>query len=74
MVNLLGARDNTGNAEIAGTEAVLGQAGTYLHWYGKKATRPGRKMAHLTIVNQSLKTAKKIADTALKDMRVIAQS
>jgi 5-(carboxyamino)imidazole ribonucleotide synthase len=46
MVNLLG--DIWRGAE-PDWEAVLRHAGAHLHLYGKRETRPGRKMGHVTV-------------------------
>jgi 5-(carboxyamino)imidazole ribonucleotide synthase len=40
MVNLLGA-------EADGWPALLAEPGARLHLYGKRETRPGRKMGHV---------------------------
>lgn len=53
MINLIGAPGFEGAAVYRGMEDVLRQPGLYLHQYGKAATRPGRKMGHITIVDAS---------------------
>lgn len=49
MVNLLGEDGFEGNAKYEGMEKVLEQAGVHIHLYGKKTTKPFRKMGHVTI-------------------------
>lgn len=51
MVNLIGAEGETGTAYIENQEEILNLPGVYLHWYAKAETRPGRKMGHITLVN-----------------------
>lgn len=51
MVNLIGAAGQTGAAQIENEEEILKIPGAYLHWYAKAETRPGRKMGHVTLVN-----------------------
>ena len=53
MVNLVGAEDYTGNVIYKNMEAILKMDGVTPHIYGKKQTRPFRKMGHVTIVNRS---------------------
>jgi 5-(carboxyamino)imidazole ribonucleotide synthase len=43
------------------------------HIYGKKETRPFRKMGHVTIVNKDLNKARKIAEEVKKTIAVISK-
>lgn len=52
IVNILGAPGYTGNAEYEGMEEVLKMDNVFIHLYGKKLTKPGRKMGHVTILSQ----------------------
>jgi 5-(carboxyamino)imidazole ribonucleotide synthase len=61
MVNILGIPEQTGKVVYEGVEACLQQPGIYIHLYGKKITKPFRKMGHATVVHDSLEEAKKIA-------------
>lgn len=61
MVNLLGAQNYTGKVDYKGIENCLNNEGVYIHLYGKKSTKPFRKMGHATITNSSLEQAKKTA-------------
>ncbi|MFM2375967.1 MAG: hypothetical protein RLZZ165_1064 [Bacteroidota bacterium] len=58
MVNLLGEPNETGYVEYRGIQEVLAMEGVYVHIYGKKQTRPFRKMGHVTIIADDLTTAK----------------
>ena len=52
MVNLLG--DIWRGGREPDWAAVLGHAGAHLHLYGKRETRPGRKMGHVTVCEPRL--------------------
>jgi 5-(carboxyamino)imidazole ribonucleotide synthase len=52
MINLVG-EGGTGPMEMKGLDDVLHVPGTFLHLYGKKETRTGRKMGHVTVVAKS---------------------
>ncbi|HVY74369.1 MAG TPA: 5-(carboxyamino)imidazole ribonucleotide synthase [Puia sp.] len=50
MVNLVGADGYSGEANYEGIDEVLKMENAFLHLYGKKETRPGRKMGHVTVL------------------------
>jgi 5-(carboxyamino)imidazole ribonucleotide synthase len=52
IVNLIGADGYSGNARYEGLEEVLQMDNVFVHIYGKKETRAGRKMGHITIVSK----------------------
>lgn len=52
MVNILGEDGYEGLAIYEGLEQVLKLSGTYVHLYGKKITKPFRKMGHVTILDE----------------------
>lgn len=54
MVNLLGEDGYSGEAFVEGLDDALSQKGVYLHLYGKKLTKPFRKMGHVTLLDESL--------------------
>jgi 5-(carboxyamino)imidazole ribonucleotide synthase len=51
MVNLIGSEGNSGEALYEGIDEILKMENIFLHLYGKKETRPGRKMGHATILS-----------------------
>ncbi len=51
MVNILGAEGYTGDVKYEGLEEALQMENAFVHLYGKKQTKPGRKMGHITIMN-----------------------
>ncbi|HYC27406.1 MAG TPA: ATP-grasp domain-containing protein, partial [Chitinophagaceae bacterium] len=52
IVNLLGAEGHSGEAYYEGLSEVLEMDNVFVHIYGKKQTRPGRKMGHVTIISR----------------------
>ena len=73
MVNLVGAEGHTGNVVYENMEKILGLDGVTPHIYGKKQTRPFRKMGHVTIVNNDVKEARKIAEQVKNTIKVISE-
>jgi 5-(carboxyamino)imidazole ribonucleotide synthase len=72
MVNLLGEKDYSGHAKYEGLEKVLGMDGVHVHLYGKKLTKPFRKMGHVTCLADSLEEAMQKAKEVKNSLRVIA--
>jgi 5-(carboxyamino)imidazole ribonucleotide synthase len=52
LVNLIGADNNKGSSYYKGLDEVLALNNVFVHIYGKKETRPGRKMGHITILSK----------------------
>ena len=52
IVNLLGAEGYSGDAHYEGLIDVLKMENVFVHIYGKKHTKPGRKMGHITILSK----------------------
>ena len=73
MVNLSGEEGFEGNVLYKNIENIMKLPGVTPHIYGKKITRPFRKMGHVTIVNQDLKEARKIAEEVKNTIRVISE-
>lgn len=61
MVNLLGAEGYTGPVYYENIEKCMAHEGVNVHIYGKKITKPFRKMGHVTVTHPSLAEAKRIA-------------
>jgi 5-(carboxyamino)imidazole ribonucleotide synthase len=59
MVNILGEEGFNGEAEYEGLADVLAISGTHVHLYGKKVTKPFRKMGHVTITDPNLESLRK---------------
>ncbi|GAA3565073.1 5-(carboxyamino)imidazole ribonucleotide synthase [Snuella lapsa] len=73
MVNLVGAEGYTGNVIYQNIEAIMEMEGVTPHIYGKKQTRPFRKMGHVTIVNANLGEARRIAEDVKNTIKVISE-
>ncbi len=52
IVNILGTEGHSGEAVYKGLEEVLEIPDAFVHLYGKKQTKPGRKMGHVTILSK----------------------
>jgi 5-(carboxyamino)imidazole ribonucleotide synthase len=74
MVNLTGAEGFSGDVIYENIETILGWNGVTPHIYGKKQTRPFRKMGHVTIVNEDINEARRIAEDVKNTIRVISFS
>lgn len=74
MVNLVGEEGYSGDVIYQNMEDILNIDGVSPHIYGKKATRPFRKMGHVTIVNKDLSKARETAEFVKNTIRVIAKS
>ena len=73
MVNLVGAEGFIGNVVYENIEQIMKMEGVTPHIYGKKQTRPFRKMGHVTIVNEDLNEARTIAEDVKKLIKVISE-
>lgn len=72
MVNLVGAEGYSGNVVYKNLESVMAMKGVTPHIYGKKETRPFRKMGHVTIVHKDINKARKIAEEVKNTIKVIS--
>lgn len=72
MVNLVGAEGFQGKVMYENIEQIMAMEGVTPHIYGKKETRPFRKMGHVTIVNPNINKARQIAEQVKNTIRVIA--
>lgn len=54
MWNLLGENNFSGNVFYEGIEAAMAMEKVYVHLYGKRETRPHRKMGHVTVLGDSV--------------------
>lgn len=74
MVNLVGDEGHEGDVIYDGIQEILAMPGVTPHIYGKKQTRPFRKMGHVTIVGNDMETARALAQQVKERIRVIADS
>lgn len=65
MINLLGSHER--EAVIENAEGAVAEPNGHLHSYGKLQSKPGRKMAHYTLLGEDMKTvfarAKQLTDS-----------
>jgi 5-(carboxyamino)imidazole ribonucleotide synthase len=71
MVNLLGEPGYEGRPVFSGLAAVLAISGVCVHIYGKALTRPGRKMGHLTVIDETIEAACDKAEQVKKMIKVL---
>ena len=72
MINLLGEEGFTGLAQYEGLTEVLQIKGAHIHLYGKKLTKPFRKMGHITLVDHDEKALRKKARSVKEILKVKA--
>lgn len=72
MVNLLGEPGHSGRARYEGFREVVSMPGVYVHLYGKKMTKPFRKMGHVTILERDMDALKQKAKHIKQTLKVIA--
>lgn len=72
MLNLIGKEGYSGVAIYEGLNEVLNEDDVHVHLYGKKVTKPFRKMGHITVASATMDKAKKIAATVKDKIEVRA--
>lgn len=72
MVNLLGAPGFSGTAVYQGLKEVLSLPDVYVHLYGKKVTKPFRKMGHVTILGSEVESLLDKANFVKKTIQIIS--
>ena len=73
MVNLLGEDGFNGDAFVEGLNEAMEKKGVYVHLYGKKTTKPFRKMGHVTILEEDLSKLKSKAKRIKDLIKIKAQ-
>ncbi|WP_062062123.1 5-(carboxyamino)imidazole ribonucleotide synthase [Aquimarina longa] len=73
MVNLVGEEGHTGDVVYKNIEDIMKMRGVTPHIYGKKQTRPYRKMGHVTIIHENIDEARKIAEKVKTTIQVISK-
>jgi 5-(carboxyamino)imidazole ribonucleotide synthase len=73
MLNLLGSEGYEGEAIYEGMTEILAISGVYPHLYGKKFTKPFRKMGHITLMDDNLENLDKKVNFVKSKIRVIAK-
>lgn len=73
MVNLLGEEGHTGPAYYEGMDDLLATQGVFPFLYGKKITKPFRKMGHITLTDSDLTKLKEKAEWVKGALKVITK-
>ncbi|EID74613.1 5-(carboxyamino)imidazole ribonucleotide synthase [Imtechella halotolerans] len=74
MVNLVGAEGHFGDVVYENIEDIMKMDGVTPHIYGKRETRPFRKMGHVTIIHEEVAEARKIAQKVKETINVISKN
>jgi 5-(carboxyamino)imidazole ribonucleotide synthase len=72
MVNLLGEAGFEGEARYEGLDKLFAISGTYVHLYGKKITKPFRKMGHITITDPNFESLRRKIELVKNSIKVKA--
>ncbi len=72
MINVLGEEGHSGEAKYIGLENILEISGVYVHLYGKKITKPFRKMGHVTVIDEKREEAIKKARLVKEILKVVS--
>lgn len=72
LINLIGEPGHSGEAIYKGLEQILTIGGAYPHIYGKKETRSGRKMGHITVLGNDRIDLVRKAKFIKEHLKVIA--
>ena len=73
MVNLLGEKNFEGPVIYKNIEQVLSMEDVHIHLYGKKFTRPFRKMGHVTVTGKNMDEVRKKAIQVKELLKVISE-
>ena len=73
MVNLVGAEGYAGDVIYEHIEDVLSLQGVTPHIYGKRQTRPFRKIGHITITHPDIEQARSLAQKVKETIKVISK-
>lgn len=72
MLNILGAEGYEGPVKYEGLTESMAIDGVKIHLYGKKTTKPFRKMGHVTVVASSLENALAKAEKVQQLIKVVS--
>ncbi|MBO9572972.1 MAG: 5-(carboxyamino)imidazole ribonucleotide synthase [Chitinophagaceae bacterium] len=73
IVNVIGEPGYDGIAHYQGLDEVLQMDNVFVHIYGKKQTKPGRKMGHVTIMSRDRQDITFTANRIKQHLKVIAE-
>ncbi len=73
IVNIIGAEGFTGDVFYEGLQEVLAMDNVFVHLYGKKQTKPGRKMGHVTIISSNYQDLTHKANKIKHTLKAVAK-
>jgi 5-(carboxyamino)imidazole ribonucleotide synthase len=73
IVNIIGAEGFSGDVFYEGLEEVLSMDNVFVHLYGKKQTKPGRKMGHVTIISSNYQDLTHKANKIKHTLKAVAK-
>jgi 5-(carboxyamino)imidazole ribonucleotide synthase len=74
MVNILGNEGSNGSYTIRGLRPLLSVPGVKLYIYGKKTSKPGRKLGHITAIGSTVEEALMRAEKARNGIELTADA
>ena len=72
MINLLGEPGYEGKVRYEGLTECMAVEGVKIHLYGKKITKPFRKMGHITVLAPTIEEAKSKADFVKQKLKAVS--
>ena len=73
MINLLGEPGYEGAVLVEGMDEAMAEKGVYIHLYGKKYTKPFRKMGHVTLLGEDIEEVKDKAQRIKSGIKIKSQ-
>ncbi|UAY52795.1 5-(carboxyamino)imidazole ribonucleotide synthase [Ferruginibacter albus] len=73
IVNIVGSDGQSGNAYYEGLPEVLKMDNVFVHLYGKRTTKPGRKMGHVTILSNEKQELIHKANLIKRTLKVVSK-
>jgi len=73
MVNVLGSEGHEGDAKVQGLEIILKESNIFPFFYGKKKTKPFRKMGHVSILEADFEKLKEKVTFVQENLRVVSK-
>ncbi|MCX7862638.1 MAG: 5-(carboxyamino)imidazole ribonucleotide synthase [Bacteroidales bacterium] len=70
MINLLGEENYSGKVIYEGLTESMAMEGVKIHLYGKKITKPFRKMGHVTVISNDIEDAIRKAEKVQQTIKV----
>lgn len=73
IINIIGSEGHNGDVYYEGLDEVLKMENVFVHLYGKKQTKPGRKMGHVTIISNDYQELTHKANKIKHTLKATAQ-